>query len=680
MAFAEIKDFKNGLDTRRPAVIGEPGSLVVCKNAHITRGGDVESRKSFVADVALPTGTFGLHSSGGKLYVFGSAAAPTNLPGKVIYQRLAHPASGVMTALLSVKNNDGKVYAIAEYDDGSVYHFYNGSRVTAWDTKGAALADNSMVASYLADKIDAVATLEASATGSVISVTASVPGSAFSISVAKTGTGMIATASVQANLVEVPETRASASFTVTDGFPDAGNYITEIKAGMTTIAAGPIPFVLDNSATALACVIAINQGIDTHGYFASALGAVVTILAPEGDGAAANARVLTTPAAGFLTIGSLSNFAGGVDFVAAKPQIDTVTIGGTYAFDNTYTVTVKGVDYLITGLAAGMPRVAEPFTEKMYTGIRGLEVFSAVGDPTDLSGTGYGQIKISSQEQGSQRITGFGVYQGLLAVFTREAVQVWFVDPDPLNNALRQVLPDTGTRSPRSIRGYSSTDLLYLADTGIRSIRARDQTNAAFADDIGTKIDGHVLEYVKTLSDARVEAACAAIDPEGRAWMAVGGRIYVFSYFPGSKVSAWSWYEPGFEVEWLAVAQRKTYARSGDTIYLYGGSDGETYPASGETEVVVQLPFIDARRITGDKQIRGVDLLCTGEWTINLLVDPRDETLMTNEIIVSGPTTLMQRIMENANTTHFAPLLTSSAGGRLLLSSVIVNFKDGEAT
>src|SRR5690606_32308727 len=109
--YAEIIDFKGGLDRRRPPVVGEPGTLYVGKNIHLTRGGDVEGRLAFVPVYHLPPGTFGLHSLRGKFYVFGSGTAPSGLPADVIYQRLQHPGGKNMTALLDVDSFDGKVYA-----------------------------------------------------------------------------------------------------------------------------------------------------------------------------------------------------------------------------------------------------------------------------------------------------------------------------------------------------------------------------------------------------------------------------------------------------------------------------------------------------------------------------------------------------------------------------------------
>ena len=91
-----------------------------------------------------------------------------------------------------------------------------------------------------------------------------------------------------------------------------------------------------------------------------------------------------------------------------------------------------------------------------------------------------------------------------------------------------------------------NTDLFYLDElSGIRSLRARDSSNSPAVDDVGSAVDPHVLTYLDTLTTAQIEDAVAMIADEGRYWISVGSRIYVFSFFKATKVSAWSYYEPG---------------------------------------------------------------------------------------------------------------------------------------
>lgn len=684
MAYAEIKDFRQGLDTTRDPIVGDSGTLHECINAHITRGGDVQSAKAFVEDTVLASGSFGLHKGPNKkLYVFGSDAAPTNLPGHIIYQRLQHASSGDMVALLDAENYNGVVTALAEFDDGNIYAYYDGARITDWDTQAAAIMDNEAITQYLTEKIDDITGISASRSGLVITVTGT-PGTAYTIASTETGTGTIADATVQAAVAETAEVVATGSFEITGGFYLEGgaNNISSITADGTELLDANVEFITNVESTALSVVNAINAGTDTHGYSASRSAAVITISAPAGTGATANGDVLAVTANGALTVGSVTNFASGVTYVAPVPQIDTVTIGGTAATTNSYTVTINGTGYTITGLSSGYPRILRTHKTKMHYGTRALDVFSAVDDPTSVSsGTGKGDINISSQDEGSDAITGYGVYQNLLAVFSEDNIQLWAHVADPTNNAIQNVIGNTGTRAKESIIRFTDADLMYLADDGIRSLRAREGYDSPFTEDVGTSIDESVTAFLATLTDAQIRAARAVTVPkEGRAWMAIANRIFVFSYFPGKKISAWSWYEPGFSVDGLAVANKRVYCRSGDTIYIYGGSADATYPAEGESTVTVQTQFLDAKRIAGEKQLKGMDLIVQGQWTVQLLVDPRDETKVSATITVDGPTPLSDWIPLCQNTTHFAFKLTSTAGGELKVSSLVMHFDDTETT
>src|SRR3546814_4323190 len=94
---------------------------------------------------------------------------------------------------------------------------------------------------------------------------------------------------------------------------------------------------------------------------------------------------------------------------------------------------------------------------------------------------------------------------------------------------------------------------------------------------------------------------------DGRFWLAIGSRIYPFSYFPGSKINAWSYYDLGFTIEAFADISERIYARVGNTIYLFGGEDDETYPDAGEYPVTVEIPYLSANTPATRKSWHGID-------------------------------------------------------------------------
>ena len=54
---------------------------------------------------------------------------------------------------------------------------------------------------------------------------------------------------------------------------------------------------------------------------------------------------------------------------------------------------------------------------------------------------------------------------------------------------------------------------------------------------------------------------------DGRYLLAIGSKVYVFSYFPSSKVSAWSIYEPGFNIDKWAFDGSQILCRSGNKLF-----------------------------------------------------------------------------------------------------------------
>ena len=688
MAYILVENFNLGLDRRKKRVSGQPGSLWLGTNVHLTRGGEVESRKKFVKKYVLPAGTFGLHALSSALYTFGSVADP-GVPVGVTYQQLVHSdGSTAMSKLLKAENFDGHIYAIAEFVDGNVFHYFNGQRVTAWDGIAINILDIDSVARSLALQIDASVDFTANANGNVITIAAATPGSPFTIASFVLNYGAINDSSIalvqtQANVTALTEVAPVASFTITGGTAGAGNQISNVKIDGIDIMSGAVAWATSNATTAGLVAAAINSHVSSPDYTAVATGPNIVITAAAGVGATGNGLVLSVTAGGTVTVGSLVNMAGGVTARAAQAQTYTATVAGTFEEADVYGILLNGEEFSTSGFSAGPGRTLLTFKNKLYSTTADIIYFSALNIPTQWgSGIGSGFISISSGDSGSDELTALEAYQNFMAIFAREAIQIYFMDPDPLQNAQIQTLRKTGTRSPRAVAAFGSNDVFYLSDSGVRSIRARDSSNAAYVNDVGTAIDTVLLEFLGTLTDDQIADAVAVLEPESdRYWLAVGDRVWVFSYFPGGKISAWSWYEPGFVISDFARAGGRLYARSGDTVYLYGGDDNATYPDDGETTYRVALPFLTANKPGTRKNFLGFDLACSGTWLVEFLVDPKaddDGERIALEIgTFTGTTYYDLREAALGDFTHVAPELTSTRGGYASISNLCIHY-DGE--
>lgn len=692
MAYIAIQDFKFGLDRRRPRVAGVPGTLWTITNAHLTRGGDIERAKKFASNATLISDTFGMVGHRNLIHVFGSASPGTGTgigpgandgpgQGRVRYMQLAAASGADMTAVLDAKQFDGKLYVIAEYADGHIHHFYDKTRVSDWDTIADGAATVSTLTRHLAAKIDRDPAVSAvSYENEKISIVSAVPGTDFTIAVSATDGGAtndqtISATTGHANVAAVAATRATGTLTVSgDG------YLTEVTVNSINLLRAPVEIAGADDADRVAD--SINDLTDVHGYSATAASTTVTISAPAVDGASANTRAITVAKTDDVTT-STTNFTGGADATEAEAKRVAVDIGGTFEPLDQFTVTINGTDYTATGRASATGTSILVHKSRVFSTADSLLRYSKLNDPSDWTdasaSTGAGFLNLSSQSDGSQRAVAAVARFDQVAVFGEEEVFLYNIGADAANFAADYPVGNTGTVAPLSVVGYGNSDVFYLDRTGVRSLRARNSDGAAFVSDVGNAIDSHVTEYARSLTDGSVRAAKSLVDPiDGRLWVAIDERIYSFSYFPGSKISAWSTYEPGFDVDVAAVINGRAYVRSGDTIYLYGGESGDEYPDADEQTVTVEMPFMSAERPATIKMFTGFDAVVENTWDASLLVDPDDETLEVDIGQVYRTTGSRPHIAIPGRSAMAAVKMTCSAAGKATISSVALHFEQEE--
>ncbi len=568
MSYLVIEDFRLGMDRRKQRISGVAGALWDGINGHITRGGDFERRKKFVAKYTLPANTFGLTQINRRLYVFGSVTTPTGIPPSITYQRLQHTGAANMMTLLDVSRFNSQIYAVAEFDNGDIYHYYDGARVTDWDTVAAGIMSNANIAQRLANKISLDPRYIASAVGGTITIEAAIAGTAFAISGSVTGaTGVFTLTQVQANAPGV-------------------------------------------------------------------------------------AQIWTAVASGAVTAG------------------------------DAWKLTIDGLDYVTTSLASGMGITAMTYQTKMYSVTTSLLEFSKVNDPTAISaGTGSGFINMTNQNEDNEVLVGTQIYQNRMAIFSRDNVQIWLIAVDPTNNAFQQNMQNTGALSSRSILQYGNIDVFYLSDSGIRSIKARDASNAPAVNDVGVAIDSFVLDYMATLNGKQIQRASAVIEAlTGRYWLALHNRIIVYSYFPGSKITAWTYYDlvdeiGANDITDMVKAGNRMYLRSGNTIYLYGGDTNAVYPNDNEITTTVSIPYLSAEKPATIKGVKSFDAGMTNTWTVKLLPDAADDTLELAVGTFNGTT--FSPFTENPiqqPLALFAVKMTCSKAGPATVSKMVVHF------
>lgn len=687
MPYILVENFNAGLDKRRSAVASPPGTLQTLSNAHVSRGGELEKAKIFFPKFALPGGTFGMASVNGTLWVFGSAVSPVGLPAGVNYQRCQHPDNFAMTAVLDVKVFESNFHVIAQFSDGAIYPFFNGVIVSAFvnGVARASMLDMNGVANHLVGCVTGDPIFSASATMNVVTLTGAA-GVSFAVSAATNNVSggvndqAIAVSTPIAAVPAAVDTPATCTVKVTGGTSTPGtNKITSITIDGVDALGAAIDWTTSNSNTATLLAAQINTFVSSPEYTAVANGDTITISAGPGTGATMNGKVVAAVVGGNVTL-LLTAMGGGITASAAVAQQSQFTITGTFEVGDQFAlITDDGLTkrqlFGAGPVAGARPTFALTHKNRINSIAQSILLQSAIGAPT-LYGqldAGAAEVDMSSRAVGAELLTALGLYQNNVAIMSQRTIQIWFIDENPASSSQLQVLNNIGTRSPKAVVPFSETDVFFLSDTGIRSLKARDASNTATTEDVGTPIDDIVIEDIRTLASAIIQAAVGVIEPTtGRYWVAIGGNIYVFSYFPHGKIAAWSMYQPGFTVSDFTVIDRSLYARSGDTIYLYGGNDGNTYPNGVTT--TVELPFLDGRSVASFKEFYGFDIICDGTWDVYMALDPQNPTAEDKIASVSG-TTIWNDV---AGATGFGPVVklrfVHTGSGYARISKVAVHY------
>lgn len=694
MGTIQVKEMTGGLDARRLPETTPGGVLVRADNGHITRGGEFQTRAAFVPQFSLPAGTIGLAHTRTGLVVFGSAAAPSGIPSGVRYQRLEKGG----LALVRIRDwelFDDKIYAVAEYSDGTIAHFYDGAEVSAWQEARARVAL----------QVVSGAVTEAQS--------------------------------------------ATAQFTVTGGTGEIINALESLQVAGTELLTDTVVHTGNNATTAALIAAEVNAHPTTPGYDAEAVGPVVTLTAVRA-GAEANARTLSWATTGNLTLGAATAFAGGVDLltpridalmidglpiirepvewagsaaataaavadqimaVASNPEYEAVAVGSlvnikttepgalqngralTFSTTGTITLATPSGDTLVNGAELDEDRflpadVVLTVKEKLYAGAGSIFHMSAVTNPTFWApdgaapNVGAGFKNIAASNSSSYRITGLARYYDRIAVFTPDTVQTWFLDPDPDLVVQTQVLENTGTECPQSVTQFGDADIFYLDTSGLRSLRARDSSQAAATTDVGVPIDDILSARLAAMSATDRARVVGLINPaDKRFWLIMGAEIFVYSFYPNSKVNAWTRYEASarngedrvtFNVDEALVFDRRVFLRSGDRVFCYGGW-GKT-PVYDDTPAVAWLPMLDAGAPAAEKTWKGLDAALSGRWTVSVAYDPTrpdEQELVAN---LTGTTYGLRRIPMDNKSTHVG-LRFESRGGEGTLSALVIHFE-----
>jgi hypothetical protein len=326
------------------------------------------------------------------------------------------------------------------------------------------------------------------------------------------------------------------------------------------------------------------------------------------------------------------------------------------------------------------------YKTKVYT-VEGSQLaFSAVGDatkwyrdPPNTVQDGSGKIDLSLEDSDMTDCVALEVYYDKMAVFSSTAVQLWMMDPDPQKSTYQQTLRQAGTIAWRSVLQYGSGDVMYLSQSGIRSLRARNSSLAAAVSDIGSPLDPVIQDLFRYKGEDWMSGTIAVLQPvTGRFWIILPDRIFILSAFPGPKITAWSEYDPGFIITAAVVHNNSVVVRDDQNkVYAYGGISDEG-PTYDDSFVELVFPFHAGNDVATYKTFMALDATCAGApWSVYGGFNVQDFDAEDYFGQFNQSTFLQGKFAINGYSTHMSLRLRSQIPGPQTLSNLIVHYATG---
>lgn len=439
----------------------------------------------------------------------------------------------------------------------------------------------------------------------------------------------------------------------------AGSINTLVDGNVVSLITAPVNYNSSLLQTAIDLATAINARSGTTGYTATAslvstksalvLITATTENAANFNGVAVNTNTTTIKVAATQSApGATGNVSftldGGVTAVGATSQVSYLIFGGTVAvtqwnFFDTWKVilTVNNIRYTVGGgnIVNTVPAYCLALGSKMYFCAAGTFYFSAVSDPTkwEAQDSGAGFQPAFDQTFSPSDVISLANYQGKLAVFCKRSIQIYNVNADPTLISQSQNIQNIGCLAKLTPQSIGEEDVLFLASSGIRSLRVRDTTLNAIVADVGSPVDSLIVDALN--SAGTNDTAFAIVEPTSNTyWLYIKGTFYVLSYFPTLKITAWSTFKPTYYVAGVlttfvpvkaVVYNNQVYLLASDgSIFLYGGTNNTAYDG---TIVTVETPWLDDKSPSKNKGFISVDLGISGKWALTAGCDPISGTL-----------------------------------------------------
>ncbi|MBT8450282.1 MAG: hypothetical protein KJO69_11360 [Gammaproteobacteria bacterium] len=310
--------------------------------------------------------------------------------------------------------------------------------------------------------------------------------------------------------------------------------------------------------------------------------------------------------------------------------------------------------------------------------------YSVLNDPTDWTtvvpaAEDAGLIGTGLKSQGSADALALGQYDGRLAVFMIDGMQLWTIGTDVLTDlAFYKYVGGVGCKYAQTPTVFAG-DVIFLNRTGFRSITTQSYADNLADVDVGSPIDKLVRAEIGDATDPRAKYFMG----KNQFWCAytlpsdpTKTRAWVYSYSKSAKVAAWSKYEIDFPLNDMEVHEGYLHVRSGDDVYRVDETDTVFTDGGNTFDMEASFPFIDCKTPGIDKYFASMDFTIKGTVDVAFRYDPNDETKITNSITITGDTRPLQRIPIEITGPAIAPVFTSTSDAEVQIDAFDIHYEN----
>jgi len=163
------------------------------------------------------------------------------------------------------------------------------------------------------------------------------------------------------------------------------------------------------------------------------------------------------------------------------------------------------------------------------TGDEQTVYFSALLDGSNLSTGDSGYLSLVDVFPNGDQIVGLAAHNGFLIIFGRRNIAIYSNPIDVTSLTLADLITNVGCIARDSIVN-TGTDVMFLSDTGVRSIARVIQEKSAPINDISFNIRDDLVQYVESQGTTKIKIKAAYYPRDAFYILSIPNSTYVFCF------------------------------------------------------------------------------------------------------------------------------------------------------